>query len=93
MIELIAVAGTGTGYALLVTTRDLLSDRPGLAGHMEVLRLLSRNMVASITQSPRDDAQRIDAWLIQHAGTTELSQDDKDFFAEQLRLARQKVGC
>lgn len=93
MIELIAVAGTGTDYALLVTAWDARpDDRPGLAGHMEVLRLLSRSMVASVTQAQPDDIKRIDAWLTEHAGTTDVSPADREFFTEQLCLAWQEVN-
>lgn len=91
MIELLAVAGAGTAYAVLVTTRDALSDQPGLAGHMEVLRLLSRNLVAAVTQAGRGDTKRIDAWLAKHAGTTDVSAADREFFTEQLRLAQQEA--
>lgn len=89
MIELIALAGAGAGSRVLVAR----SNVPGtLYRQMETLRLLSRKMVADVSDVRPGDTRAIDAWLEKHAGTTDLSELDRQFFAEQLRVAQREVG-
>lgn len=87
MIELLGIAAGGS--ALLITTYDLACD--SLPRRAEVVRVLSALTVSAITTVRHDDRNRINAWLSKHAGTTELSETDREFFRIQLELAERRV--
>lgn len=90
MIEIIAMAGAGA--MVLGVVIDIATDGPGdLWRRMETLRIFSGLAVTHVTTVQPGDTERIDAWLEKHAGTTELTDDDKLFFAEQLRLSEEKL--
>lgn len=91
--RLIATAGAGTGYRLLVMATDPPNTPVGgLARQAEVLRILSSLTVSTITRVHHDDAGRIDAWLKAHDGSAELSLEDEAFFATQLALATERAS-
>jgi len=92
MIELVAVAAAG-GYSVLVAAGEVFADdeRGAQYRQAEILRALSRMMVARVTRVRPGDGQRINAWLAKNAGTTDLPEEEKLFFRTQLELATKEV--
>lgn len=95
MMQLLATAGTGTDYALLVAVDDWTGDAPPgtLWRQEQILCLLSSRMVATVARTRRCNARRIGLWHDEHPGAGLPSAEDQLLFAEHLRAAELEVSA
>lgn len=85
MLELIAI---GAGVALVApAVNDWCLDGRITGRTLTVLVRATGLRVTSTKPIDGAPTARLDDWLAEHAGTTDVSDADREFFAEQLRLA------
>ncbi len=86
MLELLALSG---GTALVfATVVDFIDDR-GIPG---LVRSLAWRLGRNVELTDSRETPKLNAWLRENAGTANLSDADKAFFKEQLRLAYRDTG-
>jgi hypothetical protein len=90
MIELIA-AGAGVVLAAPAVNDWCLDGRVTGRTLTALVRLLGRKVTVVEPVGGELPQDEIDRWLQDNAGTTDVSAEDRAFFAEQLELARQEV--
>lgn len=94
MIELLATAGSIALVAPVLIDVFVDEQRPSRLMNALEDRLLGwfgRVEMMAADLDPAEKKEILDAWLQENAGTTEITDEEREFFAQQLKLAAEEI--